>query len=250
MGDTDNDSPINDFIKLFDRINNASDEYIDDISVLVDDIKDYNVIFQYKYQFFINILFLFIILGVLYVLYRDYIYRIASKMTRCTDITDIINLNINENDNSYIYNIYIVHVNNSNNIIKDYILKFEYNFLTEETRITPGNYEHISHLLFSPTDSISKMKNAFYIFDLEEKKKKFVDYYNTDNRKVFFFDKKKMATKKYKYYITANTDEKLSDEHSIRLANFIKKYAYDENINIDPLYNILYAIESKKNMEY
>jgi len=250
MGDTDNDSPINDFIKLLDRIDNASNEYIDDISVLVHDIKDYNVIFQYKYQFFINILFLFIILGVLYVLYRDYIYRIASKMTRCTDITDIINLNINENDNSYIYNIYIVHVNNSNNIIKDYILRFEYNFLTEETRITPGDYKHISHLLFSTTDSISKMKNAFYIFDLEEKKKKFVDYYNTDNRKVFFFDKKKMATKKYKYYITANTDEKLIDEHSIRLANFIKKYAYDDNINIDPLYNILYAIESKKNMEY
>ena len=94
------------------------------------------------------------------------------------------------------------------------------------------------------------MKNAFYIFDLEEKKKKFVDYYDPDTRKVFFFDKKKMATKKYKYYITTNTDEKLNDEHSISLANFIKKYAYDDNINIDPLYNILYAIESKKNMEY
>jgi hypothetical protein len=253
MGDTDTDTktPITDIAKLFDSIDNASYEYIEDMSALVvEGTKDINLLFEYKYLVLINILFLFIIFGVLYVLYRDYIYRIASKMTRCTDITDIINLNINENDNSYIYNIYIVHVNNSNNITKDYIMRFEYNFLTEETRIFTGDHKVVSPLLFSPTDNISKMKNAFYIFDLEEKKQKFVDYYDTDTRKVFFFDKKKMATKKYKYYITANTDEKLSDEHSIRLANFVKKYAYDHSINIDPLYNILYAIESKKNMEY
>ena len=248
--DTETKNPINDIAKIFDSIEDASDQYIENISVIVEGIKDINIVFEYKYQVFINILFLFIIFGVLYVLYRDYIYRIASKMTRCTDITDIINLNINDNDNSYIYNIYIVHVNNSNNITKDYIMRFEYNFITEETRIILGDHKIISSLLFSPSDNISKMKNAFYIFDLEEKKKKFVDYYDPDTRKVFFFDKKKMATKKYKYYITTNTDEKLNDEHSISLANFIKKYAYDDNINIDPLYNILYAIESKKNMEY
>jgi hypothetical protein len=253
MGDTDTNTntPITDLAKIFDSIDNASYEYIEDMSALVvEGTKDIHVLFEYKYLVLINILFLFIIFGVLYVLYRDYIYRIASKMTRCTDITDIINLNINENDNSYIYNIYIVHVNNSNNITKDYIMKFEYNFLTEETRIFTGDHKVVSPLLFSPPDNISKMKKAFYIFDLEEKKQKFVDYYDTDTRKVFFFDKKKMATKKYKYYITANTDEKLSDEHSMRLANFVKKYAYDDSINIDPLYNILYAIESKKNMEY
>jgi hypothetical protein len=251
MGDSNsNNTPIEDIAKLFNKIDKASNDYIDEISALVEEIKDFNFVFEYKYLFFINILFLFIIFGVLYVLYRDYIYRIASKMTRCTDITNIINFNISENDNSYIYNIYIVHVNNSNNITKDYILRLEYNFLTEETRIIPGEYKIVSHLLFSPTDNISKMNNAFYVFDLEEKKQKFVDYYDTDTRKVFFFDKKKMATKKYKYYITTNTDEKLYDEHSIRLANFVKKYAYDNSINIDPLYNILYAIESKKNMEY
>jgi hypothetical protein len=254
MGDNNTETktkyPINDIVKIFDSIEDASNQYIEDISALVEDVNDIKIIFEYKYQVFINILFLFIIFGVLYVLYRDYMYRIASKMTRCTDITEIINLNINDNDNSYIYNIYIVHVNNSNNIIKDYILRFEYNFLTEETRITTGDHKIISPLLFSPSDNIIKMNKAFYIFDLQEKKKKFVDYYDKDSREVFFFDKKKMATKKYKYYITANTDEKLNDEHSIRLANFIKKYAYDDNINIDPLYNILYAIESKKNMEY
>ena len=242
---------LNDVKGVFENIDNTSEQYIGNIVELtVESMKDIRFILDYKYQVFINILFLFIIFGVLYVLYRDYIYRIASKMTRCTDITDIINLNIRDNDNSYIYNIYIVHVNNTNNIIKDFIVRFEYNFLTEETRITFGDEKVLSPLLFSPTDNISKMKNAFYIFDLSEKKQKYIDYYERSSGKVFFLDKKKMATKKYKYYITSNTDEKLNDEHSIRLANFVKKYAYDNSINIDPIYNILYAIESKKNMEY
>jgi hypothetical protein len=94
------------------------------------------------------------------------------------------------------------------------------------------------------------MSNAFYVFDLAEKKKRYVDYYDKDNNKVYFIDRKKIATKKYKYYITSSLDEKLSDKNSIMLAQFIKKYGYNDNINLDPIYNILYAIESKKNMEY
>jgi hypothetical protein len=171
-------------------------------------------------------------------------------MTRCTDINDIIDFNINDNDNSYIYNIYIVHVNNTNNILKDYILRLEYNFIKEETNITFGDKNIISPLLFAPTDTISKISNAFSIFDLEEKKKKFIDYYNKDTQITYNFDKKKLATKKYKYYITSNDDKRLTDENSILLANFIKKYGYNDNINLDPIYNILYAIENKKNMDY
>jgi hypothetical protein len=59
-----------------------------------------------------------------------------------------------------------------------------------------------------------------------------------------------LATKQYKYYITSSNDKKLTDDSSIQLANFVKKYGYNDNINLDPVYNILYAIESKKNMEY
>jgi hypothetical protein len=171
-------------------------------------------------------------------------------MTRCTDINDIINLNINDNDNSYIYNIYIAHVNNTNNVAKEFLLKFEYNFIAEQTTITFGQHRILSPVLFAPSDNISKMSNAFYVFDLAEKKKRYVDYYDKDNNKVYFIDRKKIATKKYKYYITSSLDEKLSDKNSIMLAQFIKKYGYNDNINLDPIYNILYAIESKKNMEY
>jgi hypothetical protein len=171
-------------------------------------------------------------------------------MTRCSDINDIINLNINDNNNSYSYNIYVVHVNNINNVVKDFVLKFEYNFINEETKIEFGQYDLILPVLFSPSDNISKMNNAFYIFDLAEKKKKYVDYYDKESKTVFFIDKKKIATKKYKYFITSSIDERLTDENSILLATFIKKYGYNDNINLDPIYNILYAIESKKNMEY
>jgi hypothetical protein len=171
-------------------------------------------------------------------------------MTRCTDINDIIDLNINENDNSYIYIIYIVHVNNINNILKDYILRLEYDFIKEETKITFGKNNIISSVLFAPIDTINKFSNAFSIFDLAEKKKKFIDYYNKDNEKTYNIDKKKLATKKYKYYITSNDNKSLTDESSLGLANFVKKYGYNENINLDPIYNILYAIENKRNMEY
>lgn len=234
---------LNDIETLIESIDERSEEYMSDLFFLTE-TKISN------YQKFINVLFILIILGIFYLLYRDYIYRIASKMTRCTDINDIININLDTNDNSYIYNIYIVHVSNTNNIIKDFVLKLEYNFLTEETNIIIGEHKIIAPVLFSPNDNISKISNAFYIFDLTEKKKKFVDYYDTENNNVYFFDRKKMATKQYKYYITSSNDKKLTDDSSIQLANFVKKYGYNDSINLDPVYNILYAIESKKNMEY
>lgn len=234
---------LNDIETLIKSIDESSNEYMADLLFLTE-TKISN------YQIFINILFLLIILGIFYLLYRDYIFRIASKMTRCADINEIINLNLDTNDNSYIYNIYIVHVNNTNNVAKDFILKLEYNFLAEETNIIFGENKIIAPVLFSPSDNIGKNSHAFYIFDLAEKKKKFVDYYDTEDNKVFFIDRKKMATKQYKYYITSNSDKKLTDESSIHLANFVKKFGYNDSINLDPVYNILYAIESKKNMEY
>jgi hypothetical protein len=234
---------VNDIQVLIEGVDNASNEYLLELTEITD-TKISN------YQILIAILFLLIICGTFYVLYRDYIYRIADKMTRCTDINDIINLNINDNDNSYIYNIYIAHVNNTNNVAKEFVIKFEYNFIAEQTNITFGQHSILSPVLFAPSDNISKMSNAFYVFDLAEKKKRYVDYYDKDNNKVYFIDRKKLATKKYKYYITSSLDEKLSDKNSILLAQFIKKYGYNDNINLDPIYNILYAIESKKNMEY
>jgi hypothetical protein len=234
---------INDIQVMINGIDETSNQYLLEITTIADNKVS-------NYQIIINVLFLLIIFGTFYVLYRDYIYRIANKMTRCSDINEIINMNINNNDNSYIYNIYIAHVNNSNNVATDFVLKFEYNFLAEETKIIIGQPKIISPVLFSPSDNISKMNNAFYVFDLAEKKKRYVDYYDKETDKVLFIDRKKMATKKYKYYITSSLDEKLTDDNSILLAQFIKKYGYNDNINLDPIYNILYAIESKKNMEY
>ena len=232
---------VNDITKMIQLLETRSNGYIDELSSITD-VKISN------YQIFINILFIFIIGIILYILYRDYIYRIASKMTRCSDINDIIDFNIDENDNSYIYNIYIVNVTNINNIFKDYILKLELDFIKEKTTITLGDFNIISSLLFSPADNISKFSNAFSVFDLTEKNKKYVDYYNDGN--IYYIDKKKLATKKFKYYITTSKNVKLTDEASIKLAKFVKKYGYNENIDLGPIYNILYAIENKKNMEY
>ena len=234
---------IGDIQTLFKNIEENSDNYINRLSSISDNRIS-------NYLFGINILFLIIMIIVLYILYRDYVYRIASKMTRCTDINDIIDFNINDNDNSYIYIIYVVHINNTNNILKDYILRLEYNFVKEETKITFGKNNIMAPVLFSPTDSISKFSNAFSIFDLAEKKQKYIDYYNKDNEKTYNIDKKKLATKKYKFYITSNDDNRLTDESSLQLAYFVKKYGYNQNINLDPIYNILYAIENKRNMEY
>ena len=169
MSDTTNKiNSINNDVKiLFGSIEDISKSYINEISSMTS-----NNILKNKYMVAINILFLFIIGIIFYILYRDYIYRIASKMTRCADINNIIDFNINDNDNSYIYNIYIVHINNTNNITKDYILKLEYNFMKEETNIFLGEQNIISPVLFSPNDTITKISNAFAVFDLAEKKKR------------------------------------------------------------------------------
>jgi hypothetical protein len=241
MGDTKH--IISDIQILFENIEEGSENYINELSYISDNEIS-------KYQIAINILFLILIVIILYILYRDYVYRIASKMSRCGDINDIIEFNINDNDNSYIYVIYIVHANNTNNILSNYTLRLEYNFIKEKTNITVGDKNIISSVLFAPTDTISKISNAFSIFDLEGKKNKIIDYYNKETEKTYNFDKKKLATKKYKYYITSNNDKILTDENSIQLAYFIKKYGYNNNIKLDPIYNILYAIENKKNMEY
>jgi len=234
---------LNDIQKVLESIDKSSADTIAEFTAIADNKVSY-------YQLFINVLFIVIVVGILYVLYRDYIYRNANIMTRCTDIIDIINMNINDNDNSYTYIIYIVHVNNINNIVKDHIVKLEYNFIAEETKISFGEHKIVSPVLFSPSDNVGKISNAYYVFDLAEKKKRFIDYYDKDSGKVFYLDRKKMATKKYKYYITSSLDEKLTDKSSIQLANFVKRYGYNDSISIDPIYSILYAIESKKNMEY
>ena len=98
-GDTTNKiNSINNDVKiLFGSIEDISKSYINEISSMTS-----NNILKNKYMVAINILFLFIIGIIFYILYRDYIYRIASKMTRCADINNIIDFNINDNDNSYI----------------------------------------------------------------------------------------------------------------------------------------------------
>jgi len=235
----------NDIRTLFLNIDDSSIEYINELALL-QGIKISN------YQIFINIFFLLIIFGTFYILYRDYIYRIASKMTRCADIGDIVNLNIDINDDTYIYNIYIVHVNNSKNILKDFIIKLEYNFIEEKTNIIYGEYKNILPVLFSSTNkNINKISNGFYIFDLEGKDKKYISYYDKDDREnIYYFDRSKLINKKYKYFVTSNNDKKLTDNNSLQLAYFVRRFSYNDNISLDPIYNILYAIENKKNMEY
>ena len=90
---------INDIQVMINGVDETSNQYLLELTTIADNKVS-------NYQIIINILFLLIIFGTFYVLYRDYIYRIANRMTRCSDINEIINININDNDNSYIYNIY------------------------------------------------------------------------------------------------------------------------------------------------
>ena len=85
---------------------------------------------------------------------------------------------------------------------------------------------------------------------MEDKKKKYINYYDKENNIIYYIDKKKIANKKYKYFVTSNTDKKLNDNSSMQLAYFVRNFGYNDNINLDPIYNILYAIDNKKNMEY
>lgn len=205
------------------------------------------------YQHFINILFIFIIIIIMYVIYRDYVFRKAGLKSRCSEIEDTININ-KALDEPFTYSIYIVKKNYSDKILTDYSLCLRYDFVNEKTFIDFGKNENLNELLFSETVSkdynvsdSSVLSLGFSYFDLDELQQKYIQY-TDNNNKIFFLDKTRMTSDNYIYVITRYDNKRIKNDKSASdLLKFIKSYGYDNSKNLSPIYNLLYAIDNKKN---
>jgi hypothetical protein len=205
------------------------------------------------YQHFINILFVFIVILVGFVIYRDYIFKRADMRSRCSDIQDTLEIN-NALDEPFKYNIYIVSKQNTDKILTNYSIRMRYDFVNEKTFIDFGKKDNISEILFTETVSndyknndSSVLSSGFSYFDLDELQQKFIQYIDGDN-KIYFIDKARVTSDNYLYVITREDNKKvLNDQSAIKLLNFIKSYGYDNSKSLSPIYNLLYAVDNKKN---
>lgn len=205
------------------------------------------------YQHFLNILFIFIVIIILYVIYRDYIFRGAGLKSRCSEIEDTLAIN-KALDYPFNYNIYIVHKNFADSVLTKYSLCIRYDFVNEKTVIDFGRKEHLNELLFAENVSTdynisdsSVLSLGFSYFDLDELQQKYI-HYTDENNKIFYLDKTRMTSDNYLYIITRYDDKRIvGDESANKLLKFVKSYGYDNTKNLSPIYNLLYAIDNKKN---
>jgi hypothetical protein len=205
------------------------------------------------YQHFINVLFVFIVIIILYVIYRDYIFRSAGLKSRCSEIEDTLEIN-RALEEPFKYNIYIVQKTFSDKILTNYSICIRYDFVNERTFVDFGSQDILNELLFTETVSddynisdSSVLSSGFSYFDLGELQQKYIQY-TDNNSKLFFVDKAKMTGDNYLYVITGYDNKILTnDEAATKLLKFVKSYGYDNTVNLSPIYNLLYAIDHKKN---
>jgi len=205
------------------------------------------------YQHFINLLFIFIVIVILYILYRDLVYRDASKIKRCRDIEDTIEIN-KTYEKPYVYRVYIIQKNLAKDILNNYSICLEYDFTREMTNIYFGKPENVNGLTFSdyvsetdsPNLNKSRFYNAFSYFSLDKLDTNFLQY---DNGEKLFYINKKIITDGNYLFIVATPDNKkiLDDVYAKKLARFVKRFGFDNTTELSPIYNILYAIEHNKN---
>ena len=107
---------------------------------------------------FINLLFIFIVVVIIYILYRDLVYRDASNIKRCRDIEDTIEIN-NYYEKPYVYRIYIIDKSLSRDILNNFSICLEYDFINENTNVIFGKPEHVNSFTFSDYVSETDSKN-------------------------------------------------------------------------------------------
>jgi len=192
-----------------------------------------------SYQHMLNMLFIIIMLIIIYILYRDIIFRDASNLKRCRNIID--NIAVNENyDKKFYYKIYVVNKKETKDILKNYIFRIEYDFEINKTTFKVNNINNN----FTTTD----IENAFHYFDLLELDSKYLTH-SQDDKTVFYINKKIITNGEYKFIPVSSDDSKIfNDVFSKKLAYFTKKYGFDRfDTDLYPVFDIINAVEYKKN---
>lgn len=202
------------------------------------------------YQHIINVLYIFIIIAILYILYRDIIYRNANNIKRCKTLKNNIDTNMDYNY-PFVYNIYIIKKTKLNNLLEDYSVLFTYDFINQKTDFKFGDYKNIEEIIISSKNIDYINTNNFLYFDLKYMEPKHLKLNKENDKNVdIYFDKARLTNDDYAYIVTTYDDKQLlaKDDKNVKiLGKFIRDFGYDVYTPIAPIYDILYAVEYKKN---
>jgi len=208
-----------------------------------------------KYKIIYSVLYLCIIIIIGVFMYWDAVYKGAKKLSRCSNISKIIDENY-YNETPYVYNIIIV---NTKNIKKpqDYVIKITYDFNKMLTNIEYGNTTNEEKVfIYRINDYASIMED---INELQIKKDAYKtrydetktngDYNNyskasveytllansVEGKKAIELNKIKAFDSKfkYKYYNLEKMERDVIEDINVRInSNDYKYYAVDNNNNI------------------
>tara|TARA_B100000795_G_scaffold270051_2_gene262249 strand:+ start:4262 stop:4987 length:726 start_codon:yes stop_codon:yes gene_type:complete len=194
-----------------------------------------------SYQHLLNMLFIIIMFIIIYVLYRDIIFRDANNFKRCKNIIDTIAVNENY-DKKFVYKIYVILNKETKDILKNYIFYIEYDFPNNKTNVVYNN--NIDHDYLTTNN----FENAFVYFDLKTLNHNYLTYrknmppYNYINKKI-------LTNGEFKYIPVSHDKSKIhTDEFAKKLANFVKKFGFDKyDVDLYPIFDIINAVEYKRN---
>ena len=242
------------FDKIIKDVDNNSIYFFYNLSLIFKNSISY-------YQLFINILFIFIVIMITYVLYLDIIYKVSDNIPRCKEIKKIVKINY-EIEKPYVYRIYIVDKSFTTTILDNFSICLEYDFINEKTDIIFGNKININRITISdesPVDinnplNISKKLKAFAYFDLENLDNKYIEYIDYDDitdtkLKSFYINKNIILRKSYSFIVTDGDNKYLNNKEANQLKKFVKEYGNDNKIPPTAIYKIIYAIEHHKNTD-
>lgn len=182
------------------------------------------------YHIFLSIIFILIIFIIVFIFYWDYIYRDSNKNSRCKNTKKLIYENDSMED-PFIYNIVIIHNDDYDKSLDNFVLKIHYNFIQNITSVTYGNKQYMENRGVY----IEKAKKPFNYFDLN----------NMCYNELKDIDKTIITNKNYKYIVTSYNGSIINTEYALKLAQFVRNYGNDRFTQLYPIYDILNAV-----MEY
>jgi hypothetical protein len=207
------------------------------------------------YKLIYSAIYLCIIIIIGTFIYWDAVYKGAKKLSKCNNISKIIDENY-YNETPYVYTIIIVNTKNINKP-QDYIIKITYDFHKMITTIDYGNTKNEDNVfiyrindyasIMDDLKELDKIKNSLELRYKETKTKKNLENYkqvsikysllanSADGKKAIELDKMKAFDSKfkYKYYSLERLESDIIEDINIKInSNDYKYYAVDSNYNI------------------
>ena len=217
------------------------------------------------YQHLIILIFIALIIFILIVMYFDVIYREASKIKRCREIEQAIEIN-DSLEYPYRYNVYLIKKNIVDKSLSNFSFCLQYDFVAKTTNVIFGENRTVNDIIFSQPDKIDNIDNlspAFVYYDLSKDNYDYLEYTNIDSDnnknsgvstdtlgKTYYINKNVIMDPKEYIFVITRYDNKIvgNDKQAYELLKFVKNAGFDRtSVNLSAIYNILYSIDNKKN---